>query len=101
MQRIYGREVTRQMIQASSKSMAQTNPRLPYSPSRNLTNQKHCYMSKYYPYSILHTNLTPTLSLPYLRLACAVLSLGPIDKRVKQKIAKETSNHTLILDAQH
>ena len=36
------------------------------------------YISQYYPYSILHINLTLTLSLPYLRLACAELSLGPI-----------------------
>jgi len=64
--------------QAGSKSQAQANPRLPYSLSRNPTNQKQRYISQYFPYSILHINLTPTLSVPYLRLACAWLSLGPI-----------------------
>ena len=64
--------------QAASKRSKQANPRLPYSPSRNPTNQKQCYISQYYPYSILHINLTLALSLPYLRLACAELSLGPI-----------------------
>ena len=66
------------LTQATSKNTEQANPRLPYSPSRNPTNQKQCYISQYYPYSILHINLTLTLSLPNLQLACAVLSLGPI-----------------------
>ena len=46
--------------------------------SESQSNQSETVISHYYPYSILHINLTLTLSLPYLRLACAVLSLGPI-----------------------
>ena len=68
--------------QAASKSSAQTNPRLPgpytvrvtIQPIRNSVTYHNIIHILFY----IHVYLTLTLSLPYLRLACAELSLGPI-----------------------